>query len=265
MLSRENHISNNFNMAKESKAAATGRRRQIHTGPGLVTPIAGIDLSRCGGNLTNPVRDLEWRAPQAQDLNTTYRRKAAKIYTHGAVADVAPCSRCAEGKGPFQKCVIAWDDKGYVGNANCANCYWFHKTSSCDRRYTLPCQALAEQGEDLGEFEEACRIHCHGAHIPDDDEAAYQHAGEGSKEQEEYSDEGDDDDNYHHRHNDMDEDEDADEYEVEEDEEDHDASEGNDDSQPLLNKHKADESDDEHKPPKAKKARGFAAVNSRRV
>ncbi|EED16239.1 hypothetical protein TSTA_013420 [Talaromyces stipitatus ATCC 10500] len=157
-----------FDMAK-GKKSTTSARRQQRPGPGAITPIAGINLSRCGGNLSNPVRDIEWRAPQAQELNTTYRRKAAKIYTHGAVADLVPCERCAQGRGPFQKCVIAWDDKGYVGNANCANCYWSHKTSSCSRRYVLPCQALMEEGHPLGDFEEACRIHCHGAHIPDED------------------------------------------------------------------------------------------------
>ncbi|EEA22055.1 hypothetical protein TMatcc_008521 [Talaromyces marneffei ATCC 18224] len=229
-------------------------RHQIHTGPGLVTPIAGIDLSRCGGNLNNPVRDLEWRASKAQDLNTTYRRKAAKIYTHGAVADLAPCSRCAEAKGPFQKCVIAWDNTGYVSNANCANCYWFHKTSSCDRRYVLPCQALAEEGQDLGGFEDACRIHCHGAHIPDDD---------GAENEAKSSDEGDEDtddytDHHSHSHNDMNEDNDADgndgDYEMEEEDaaSEVDGIKGMDENMPRVNKREVDD-DDEYKPPKAKK------------
>lgn len=248
-------------MAKDGKSTTSGRRRQTHTGPGLVTPIAGIDLSRCGGNLTNPVRDLEWRAQQVQDLNTTYRRKAAKIYTHGAVADLAPCSRCTDGKGPFQKCVIAWDDKGYVGNANCANCYWFHKTSSCGRRYVLPCQALADEGKDLGDFEEACRIHCHGAHIADD-------YGEVLEEEEESVHGGDDNDDGNNDEQLKDEDEDGD-YEVEEDEEDDDVSEGidtgnNGDDKLRINKRKA-EDDDEYQSPKAKKMRRFTSINSGRV
>lgn len=266
-------------MAKQTKGKTSGRRRQTSTRPGLVTPIAGIDLSRCGGNLTDPVRDLEWLAPHAQEINTSYRRKAAKIYTHGAVADLAPCSRCATGKGPFQKCVIAWDDKGYVSQGNCANCYWFHKTSSCSRRYTLPCQALADLGEELGEFEEACRIHCDGAHIPDDSQAAHHHAGEPSDEEKESVKEGDDDEEdedadnnwdyaYHHRHNNInmaeDDHYDSDEVEEEEEDDDDDASEVNHDDQPRINKRKADD-DEEYKPSKTKKAREFTAVNYHRA
>ncbi|KUL82256.1 hypothetical protein ZTR_10773 [Talaromyces verruculosus] len=181
-----------------AKAKTSGRRRKTQARPGLVTSIADIDLSHCGGNLTNPVRDLEWIAPHAQELNTSYRRKAAKIYTHGAAADLAPCSRCASGKGPFQKCVIAWDEQGYISNGNCANCYWFHKTSSCSRRYVLPCQALYDKVEEAEE--------------DDDDDAAV-----------------------------------ANHYE-----------------QPCNKKRKADD-DEEYKPSKAKKARGFTAVNYHRA
>jgi hypothetical protein len=227
-----------------------------------VTPIAGIDLSRCSGNLTDPVRDLEWLAPHAQELNTSYRRKAAKIYTHGTAADLAPCSRCATGKGPFQKCVIAWDDEGYISQGNCANCYWFHKTSSCSRRYTLPCQALADLGEDLGGFEEACRIHCGGAHIPDDSQAVYHHAGESLGEEQEEDDEDED-----HRHDhDMSEDEENGSYDVEEEEKDYDddASEANHDEQPRINKRKTDD-DEEYQLSKVKKTRGFTAVNYQRA
>lgn len=273
-----------------AKAKTSGRRRKTQA-PGLVTSIADIDLSHCGGNLTNPVRDLEWLAPHAQELNTSYRRKAAKIYTHGAAADLAPCSRCASGKGPFQKCVIAWDEGGYISNGNCANCYWFHKTSSCSRRYVLPCKALHDEGLDLGEFEEACRIHCDGEHITAFNEAAHHHAGEASDDEEESSEEGDEDDEDDEAdEDDEDDDEDDDNkyhyyryhtinhlseyelngsYDVEEVEEDDDAPEANHYAQPRNKKRKADD-DGEYKPSKAKKAkkakktRGFTAVNYHR-
>ncbi|GAM38589.1 hypothetical protein TCE0_033f09431 [Talaromyces pinophilus] len=270
-------------MAKQTKVNSSGRRRNTQAGQGLVTSIADIDLSHCGGNLTNPVRDLEWLAPHAQELNTSYRRKAAKIYTHGAAADLAPCSRCASGKGPFQKCVIAWDEQGYISNGNCANCYWFHKTSSCSRRYVLPCQALYDKGLDLGEFEEACRIHCDGEHIIAGNAAAHHHADEPSDEEEESSEEGDEDDEddeadeddeddegddnkYHydryHSINHLSEYEVNGSYEVEEAEEDDDddGTEANHYAQPRNKKRKADD-DEEYKPSKAKKARGFTPVN----
>lgn len=252
-------------MPKQNKGTTSGRRHRAQTGPGLVTPIAGIDLSRCGGNFTDPVRDLEWLEPRAQELNTTYRRKAAKIYTHGAVADLAPCSRCAKGQGPFHKCVVAWDDKGYVSKGNRANCYWFHKTSSCTRRWTLPCQALAAQGDDLGEFEEACQIHCHGAHIPDANQAAYQHAGDSDAEdsdaeESESSDEDNEDDDHHNDMNESDDDYLEAEEEAEEEEEEDDASEASYDEQPLFNRRKADD-DEDYIPSKAKKARKFTAIN----
>lgn len=258
-------------MAKRTKAKASRRRRQT-AAAGLVTPIAGIDLSRCGGNLTIPVRDLEWLEPRAQALDTTYRRKAAKIYTHGTVADLAPCSRCAAGKGPFRKCVIAWDNEGYIANGNCANCYWFHKTSSCSRRYILPCEALANAGKDLGEFEEACSIHCSGAHILDASVAANHHAAESSDEEEESVDEAEEEDEIQD-HDDMDEDdEDVDDeedgyYEVEEaeeSEEDEDLFDVYDDDALFAKKRKAD-NDADYKPQKAKKVRGFAPKNFDRL
>lgn len=245
-------------MAKQTKAKAPGRRRQTARA-GLVTSIAGIDLSHCRGNLTTPVRDLEWLAPQAQALDTSYRRKAAKIYTHGTVADLAPCERCAEGKGPFLRCVIAWDDKGYIAKGNCANCYWFHQTSTCSRRLILPCKALAKAGKNLGEFEDACRIQCHGAHISDENEAANRHAGEPSDEEEEsfYEADGDDDDQHNGG---MDEDDEDVSFEVEEAKEDEISSNGNDNEHLLTNKRKADE-DLEHMSSMTKRIRGFTPIN----
>lgn len=187
MLSKKSRPSNDLKMAK-TKLKTSRRPRQSQTGPGLVTSISESSLSGCRGISTKRVRDLEWVAP-AQALNTAYRIKAAKIYTHGTDASLAPCTRCEKGKGPFHKCVIAWNDKGYVCKGTCANCYWHHKTTSCNRRSILPCQALVQQRQDLGEFEEACRIHCNGAHIREDNEVASNHAGE-----EESFDEGENDD-----------------------------------------------------------------------
>ncbi|RAO74193.1 uncharacterized protein BHQ10_010205 [Talaromyces amestolkiae] len=258
-------------MAKQTNAKASRRRRQT-AAAGLVTPIAGIDLSRCGGNLTIPVRDLEWLEPRAQALDTSYRRKAAKIYTHGTVADTAPCSRCAAGKGPFRKCVIAWDDQGYIANGNCANCYWFHKTSSCNRRYILPCEALAKAGKDLGEFQEACSIHCNGTHIPDASVAANHHVAESSDEEEESVDEAEEDDGMDENDEDDDDDDDDDDdedgyYEVEEAEEaedDEDLFDGYDDDALFTEKRKAD-NDADYKSLKAKKVRGFTPINFDRL
>lgn len=139
--------------------------------PALVTKLT-IDTSRLGGNLTRQLRDLEWVKPKEIAIDDPFRRKAAKIYAFGTICDVAPCERCAKGRGPFHKCIVAWDNKGYIAHGNCANCYWIHRTDACTRRAILPCKALQEMGEDLGAFEEACRIHCKGAHIAEKSSAS---------------------------------------------------------------------------------------------
>jgi Protein of unknown function (DUF3716) len=141
-----------------------GRRVSYrNTGGGTITPVASIDLEACKGNVAVPRRNIEWRG-DALDINDAMRRKAAYIYSHGVVVQGVPCSRCVNGSGPFKDCVVAFDDKGYIANGVCANCYWLHRTDLCSSRKLLPCEALWRAGFELGGFEEACKAHCGSAH-----------------------------------------------------------------------------------------------------
>lgn len=133
---------------------------------GAITPVGSLDLSRLQGNLPVAHRHVEWRGAFALPIVTVMQRKACKIYTHGTVVNHVPCTRCVNGSGPFRRCVVAWDNNGYIAKGVCANCYWQHRTDVCSRRHDYPCKALADAGRNLGDFASACEIACGGIHLP---------------------------------------------------------------------------------------------------
>ncbi|KAH8689014.1 hypothetical protein BGW36DRAFT_258190, partial [Talaromyces proteolyticus] len=132
-----------------------------------VTPVHTLNLSKCRSKLNHPKRDLEWRERELQvNPDDSYQRRAAKIYTHGyEVGPLLECTRCRNSIGPFPKCVVAYDEQGYIARGCCANCVWYHRTDVCTLRNPLPCAALAEAKLPMGPWGQACANYCFGEHL----------------------------------------------------------------------------------------------------
>ncbi|KAK2879515.1 hypothetical protein FQN49_000789 [Arthroderma sp. PD_2] len=83
-------------------------------------------------------RPIVWRNPDGyfnvKPINTTSQNNAIINYPRGREA-AEPCTKCADGYGPFEQCIVGADRGNFQdGKGACASCLWANRAASCSLR-----------------------------------------------------------------------------------------------------------------------------------